>query len=112
MPRTVSANNVLGPVATFDEARKASVVCILGSKAVQTLIIKVLWVKTGDLLEAGRGEGKIRRTVLTADSVPRNRSGGPAAAGRGTRGDCGVRRDRVGAGVIVGASGGGNAADY
>jgi hypothetical protein len=37
----------------------ARVVCILEAEAVQTLIIKVLWVETGDLLEAERGERKV-----------------------------------------------------
>jgi hypothetical protein len=48
----------LSLLPSFDEARKAVVVCILAAEAVQTLIIKVLREKTGDLLEAGRGEGK------------------------------------------------------
>jgi hypothetical protein len=59
----------LGPLLTFDEARKAGVVYILAVEAVQTLIIKVLRVKTGDLLEAGCEERGIRGTVLEADSV-------------------------------------------
>src|SRR5580700_6057830 len=102
----------LGLLLTFDEARKAGVVCILAAKAVQTLIIKVLRLKTGDLFEAGRGEGKVRGTVLETDSVSRNRSRGPTTAGGGTSGDCGMRRDRVGAGVITGARGRGNVADH
>jgi hypothetical protein len=63
----------LGLLLTFDEARKAGVVCILAAKAVQTLIIKVLRLKAGDLFEAGRGEGKVRGTLLAADSVSRDR---------------------------------------
>jgi hypothetical protein len=57
----------------FDEAWEAGVVCILAAEAVQTLIIKVLPGKAGDLFEAGLGEGKVRGKVLTADSVSRNR---------------------------------------
>ena len=49
----------LGLLPTFDEAWKACVVCILRLKQGQTLIIKVLRVKTGDLLEAGLGQGKV-----------------------------------------------------
>jgi adenylyltransferase/sulfurtransferase len=51
----------LGSLLNFDEARKAPVVCILASEAVQPLIIKVLQLKTGDLLEAGCGEGKVEK---------------------------------------------------
>jgi hypothetical protein len=36
----------------FDEARKAGVVCLSAAEAGQTLIIKVLRVRTDDLLEA------------------------------------------------------------
>src|SRR4029077_19975883 len=101
----------LGPLPTFDEARKACVVCILTAQASQT-IIKVLRRKTGDLLEAGRGERKIRGTVLAADSVSRDRNGRPAAAGCGTSGDCGLRSDRLSVGVIAGARGGGTASNH
>src|ERR1700691_1647909 len=102
----------LGPLPMFDEARKAGVVCILAAEAVQTLIIKVLQVKTGDLLEAGRGEGKVRRTVFAADSVSRHRSGGSAASGCRESRDCGMRSDWIGAGVVTGARRRGDDADY
>src|SRR5579863_2761985 len=89
----------------FDEARSTCVVRILAAEAVQTLIIKVLQVTTGDLLEAGCGERKIRGTILAADSVSRHRRGGTAAAGGGASCDCGMRRHGIGAGVFVGAHG-------
>jgi hypothetical protein len=63
----------LGLLPMFDEAWEAGVVCILAAEAVQTLIIKVLRVKAGDLFEAGLGEGKVRGAVLAADAIPRNR---------------------------------------
>src|SRR5208282_5156926 len=102
----------LGLLPTFDEARKAGVVCILEAEAVQTLIIKVLRVKTGDLLETGRGERKIRRTIFAADSVSRNWRRGPAAPEGRASCDCGMRSDGVGAGVITGTSRRGKVADY
>jgi molybdopterin/thiamine biosynthesis adenylyltransferase len=48
---------------TFDEMRQARVVRTLAAEAVQTLIIKVLRVKAGDLFEAGLGEisGRVER---------------------------------------------------
>jgi molybdopterin-synthase adenylyltransferase len=48
----------LGLWSTFDESRKACVVCLRAAEAVQPLIIKVLPVGTGDLLEAGVEKGQ------------------------------------------------------
>src|SRR5579863_374020 len=104
MTRAVSANSVLGRLS-FDEARRTCVVRILAAEAVQTLIIKVLQVTTGDLLEAGCGERKIRGTILAADSVSRHWRGGTGAAGGGASCDRGMRRHGIGAGVFVGAHG-------
>src|SRR5208283_691246 len=109
--RTFSADKVLGPF--FASMKRAGLLVVRSSNGLSDhLIIRVLRFSTDDLVGTGHGEREDRRTVLAADSVSRNRRGGPTTAGRGPSCDRGMRSDRVRVGFVAGPRGRGNVADY
>ena len=92
----------------------AAVVRILAAEAVQTLIIKVLRAEAGDLLEAGCRREGVEKQKFEERYSRQILFRGIGAEGQrrlaaGASCDCGMRSDRVGAGVIAGARRRGNA---